>query len=71
MKFYSMYDLRKESKNMWEVLSSSGEVIITKNGKPAALMIQINEDNFEDTLRAVRRAKAIIESEIKAPITLL
>ena len=60
MKFYSMRDLRTESKTIWENLSSNGEVIITNNGKPAALMIDLNEDNFEDTLRAVRQAKAMI-----------
>lgn len=60
MKFYSIRDLRTDSKRMWENLSSNGEVVITNNGKPAALMLNITEDNFEETLRAVRQAKAMI-----------
>lgn len=60
MKFYSVRDLRTESKRMWDNLSSGTEIIITNNGKPAALMIDINEDNFEDTLRAIRQAKAML-----------
>lgn len=60
MKFYSMRDLRTESKRMWENLSANEEVVITNNGKPAALMIDVNEDNFEEMLRAVRQAKAML-----------
>lgn len=60
MKFYSIRDLRTESKNVWENLSSGGEIIITNNGKPSALMINIPEDNFDETVQAVRQAKAMI-----------
>ena len=60
MKFYSMRDLRTESKQMWETLSANQEVVITNNGKPAALMIDVNEDNFEEMLRAVRQAKSMV-----------
>lgn len=60
MKFYSMRDLRAESKQMWETLSANQEVVITNNGKPAALMIDVNEDNFEEMLRAIRQAKAML-----------
>ena len=60
MKFYSVRDLRTESKQMWNTLSSGREIIITNNGKPAALMLNIDEDNFEELLRAIRQAKAMI-----------
>ena len=60
MKFYSMRDLRTESKQMWETLSANQEVVITNNGKPAALMIDVSEENFEEMLRAVRQAKAMV-----------
>ena len=58
MNFYSVRDLRNDSKGMWENLK--GEVIITNNGKPAALMLDISEDNFEIMLQAIRQAKAMI-----------
>ena len=41
-------------------LKGNGEVIITNNGKPAALMLDISEDNFEIMLQAIRQAKAMI-----------
>ncbi len=60
MNFYSVRDLRTDSKSMWNNLSSGKEVVITKNGKPAALMLDISSDNFEVTLQAIRQAKAMI-----------
>lgn len=60
MKFYSLRDLRTESKNLWENLAADNDVIITNNGKPAALMIPIHEDDFEELLRAVRQAKGMM-----------
>jgi len=47
MKFYSVRDLRTDSRSIWESLRGNGEAIITNNGKPTALMIDISEDNFE------------------------
>lgn len=60
MNFYSVRDLRTESKNVWDSLSAGGEVVITNNGKPSALMINIPEGNFDETVQAVRQAKAMI-----------
>ena len=60
MEFYSVRDLRTESKNVWENLSVGGEVVITNNGKPSALMINIPEGGFDEIVQAVRQAKAMI-----------
>lgn len=60
MNFYSVRDLRNDSKSMWESLKGNGEAVITNNGKPAALMLDISEDNFEIMLQAIRQAKAMI-----------
>lgn len=60
MNFYSIRDLRTDSKNMWESLKGNGEAVITNNGKPTALLLDISEDNFEVMLQAVRQAKAMI-----------
>lgn len=60
MEFYSVRDLRTESKRVWENLAEGGEVVITNNGKPAALMIDIPEGGFDDVVQAVRQAKAMI-----------
>ena len=60
MKFYTVRDLRLTPKIIWENLSSDGEVVITNNGKPTAIMLDIGDGSFEETLKAVRQAKAMI-----------
>ncbi|MBR1918999.1 MAG: type II toxin-antitoxin system Phd/YefM family antitoxin [Spirochaetales bacterium] len=60
MNFYSIRDLRTESKKVWDNLSSGKEVVITNNGKPSALMIDIPEGSFDEIVEAVRQAKAMI-----------
>jgi len=60
MNFYTVRDLRTESKAMFETLDAGNDIVITNNGKPAALMIDIDQDNFEEVLQAVRQAKAMI-----------
>ncbi len=60
MNFYSIRDLRTESKNMWSDLKNGDEVVLTNNGKPSAIMIDIPEGCFDETLQAIRQAKAMI-----------
>lgn len=60
MNFYSIKDLRIETKNICENIRQNGEAVITNNGKPTVLMLDISENNFEEILRAVRQAKAMI-----------
>ena len=60
MNFYSMRDLRTDSKKMWDDLQDGKEVVLTNNGKPSALIINIPEGMFDETVRAVRQAKAMI-----------
>ena len=60
MNFYSVRDLRTNTKNMWETLSSGDEIVITNNGKPSALMIDIPDGDFDETVQAIRQVKAMI-----------
>lgn len=60
MNFYSIRDLRSETKNICEKVRQNGEVVITNNGKPSVLMLDISEDNFDEVVRAIRQAKAMI-----------
>ena len=41
MNFYSVRDLRTTQKAIWEKLEQDGEVVITNNGKPSALLFDI------------------------------
>ena len=60
MNFYSVRDLRTDTKSMWQSLSAGDEIVITNNGKPSALMINIPEGAFDEIVQAVRQAKAMI-----------
>lgn len=60
MNFYSMRDLRIKSKTMWCDLDNGDEVILTNNGKPSAIVIDIPDGYFDETVQAVRQAKAMI-----------
>lgn len=60
MNFYTVNDLIKNPENILENLSADGEAIITNNGKPSAILLGIADGNFEETIEAIRQAKAII-----------
>ena len=59
MKFVTARDFKRSSPSMWRKLVSERELIITNNGKPIALLTPLNDETLEDTVSAVRRAKAI------------
>jgi len=59
MKFISVRDLRTRPATVWRDLKINNELVITNNGKPIALLTPISEHNLEESLRAVRKAKAI------------
>lgn len=59
MNFYTVRDLRTDSKTMWNDLRSGEEIILTNNGRPSALVINIPEGNFDEIIRSVRQAKAM------------
>ena len=60
MNFYSVRDMRTDSKRMWQDLTNGDEVVLTNNGKPSALIIDIPEGSFDEIVQAVRQAKAMI-----------
>ena len=60
MNFYTVRDLRTTPKSLWETLSAEGEVVITNNGKPTALLVDIADGSFEETVKAIRQAKAML-----------
>lgn len=60
MKFYTVRDLRTTPKALWDNLANDGEVVITNNGKPTALLFDIGEGDLEELLKAVRQAKAML-----------
>ena len=57
MQFVTVRDFRSSPKVVWDKLSSDEEIVVTNNGKPMALLLNIPEGNFEETLASVRQAK--------------
>ena len=59
MKFITVRDFRTSSANIRKALPVEQEMVITNNGKPIALLTPLSDQNLEETLSAIRRAKAI------------
>ncbi len=59
MKFVTIRDLRSRSRQIQNDLPKYKEMILTSNGKPIAIMTAISEESLEDSLAAIRRARAI------------
>lgn len=59
MKFITVRDLRTSPAQVWKDLPGEQEMVITHNGKPIALLTPISDTNLEETLSAIRRARAI------------
>lgn len=58
MKFVSSREIRVNPRPIFDYLEGGDEVVINAHGKPVALMLGVSEENLEETLRAVRSAKA-------------
>ena len=59
MKFVTVRDLRGRSAEVWRQLAEEQELVVTSNGKPIAILTSTNKDTFEQSLREVRRARAL------------
>lgn len=58
MKFITVRDFRTTPAQIWKDLPGEQEIVITNNGKPIALLTPLSDTDIEDTLTAVRRARA-------------
>ncbi len=57
MEYLSVRDLRT-SKEVWQRLKQDGEMVVTNNGKPIAVMLNIDGQDLDERLKAIRRAEA-------------
>ena len=60
MGYCSVRDLRNAKKEVWDNLEKEGELIVLNNGKPRALIFDVNNENIDMMIKAVRQAKAMI-----------
>ena len=58
MKFISVRDLRGKSAEVWKDLPTEREVVVTSNGRPIAILSAVNESNLEESISAIRQARA-------------
>ncbi len=59
MKFITVRDFRTKPAKIWKDLTIEQEMVITNNGKPIALLTPLSESNLEETIKSVRRSRAI------------
>ena len=59
MKFITVRDLRTTPAQVWKELQREQKIVIANNGKPIALLRPISDADMEDTVAAVRRARAV------------
>jgi prevent-host-death family protein len=57
MKFLSTRDLRNRPGYVRE-LARDDDLVLTANGKPIAILVGVDEDEFEETARVIKQAKA-------------
>jgi PHD/YefM family antitoxin component YafN of YafNO toxin-antitoxin module len=76
MEFLTVRELTASPREAWEKLARDGEVAITNNGKPAAIMLSLSDYGFDETVRLIRQAKAMrllnriwTEAEARGPLT--
>ncbi len=57
MKFVPSRDLRLHTNKVFEDLKKEGEIVVTQNGQPVALMIPIDESILNETLNSWKLIK--------------
>ncbi len=63
MRFVSVRDLRGKSAQVWKRLAQFKEMVITSNGKPIAIISATSEGTLEESLSAIRSARAMAAVE--------
>ena len=58
MKFLSVRELRGHSARVWAELPTEREMVVTNNGRPVAILTTVGESDVEESLSAIRRARA-------------
>lgn len=59
MRYVTIRELRNSPGRVWTTLSK-GDVVLTANGKPKGVLVGVDETHLDDTVEAIRRAKAIL-----------
>jgi prevent-host-death family protein len=57
MKFVSIREFRNNTAAIRKALAEEHEIVLTANGKPVALVAEVDEDSFEERLQQLRRSR--------------
>lgn len=57
MDFVTVRELRAESGKVWDKVEAGEELVITRNGKPFAILLGTTPEQLDQTLRAIRAAR--------------
>ena len=60
MEFVSVRELRSRSAAVWRALAREKDLVVTSNGKPIAVLSATTGSTLEDSLAALRQARAQI-----------
>jgi prevent-host-death family protein len=59
MRFVTVRELRSRSADIWRRLSEEPEMVITSHGRPVAILSAVSSEGLEESLAALRRARAM------------
>lgn len=57
MRFISVRDLRNRPGEVWKRLEDE-DLVLTANGRPKGLLLSLEDEDLEETLQTLRRARA-------------
>lgn len=57
MDYVTVRELREQSGKVWDRVEGGEEIVVTRNGKPFALLLHTEPSEVEATLRAHRAAR--------------
>jgi len=63
MRFISVRDFRNQSAQVWQALAAERDLVITSSGKPIAILSAVDAADLEQSLSAMRRARAVMAVE--------
>lgn len=54
MSYLTVKDL-KQTRDLWRQLSVERELVITRDGKPCAILVEVNSESCDESLAEIRR----------------
>jgi len=60
VQFISVRDLRLKSGEIWRQLKEEGEMVVTSNGRPVAVLSSADEHDLGEYITALRRVRVVL-----------